>query len=63
MYTKTVCATNFGPFGELALIFLYNFQRDHILLKLKIKKLLPKISVKSLKLVFNQMQFQVPRLT
>ena len=33
---------------KLAEILLYNFQREHILLKLKIKKLLRKISSKNL---------------
>ena len=32
---KSVCTTNFGPFGKLALIFLYSFHREHSLLKLK----------------------------
>ena len=32
---------------ELLLIFPYKFHRNHILLKLKIKKLLPKINVKT----------------
>ena len=32
---------------KLALIFLYNFYRDHISLKLKIKKLSPKINGKT----------------
>ena len=34
---------------NLALIFLCNFQREHSLLKLKIKKLSPKINVKNIK--------------
>ena len=34
---------------KLALIFLYNFHSDHILLKLKMKKLLRKINVKNIK--------------
>ena len=34
---------------KLALIFLYNFHRDHILLTLKIKKLSLKINVKNIK--------------
>ena len=34
---------------KLALIFLYNFHCDHILLTLKIKKLSPKINVKNIK--------------
>ena len=34
---------------NLALIVLDNFHHDHILLKLKIKKLSPKINVKNIK--------------
>ena len=34
---------------KLALIFLYNFYREHSLLKLKNKKLSPKINVKNIK--------------
>ena len=34
---------------KVALIFLYNFHREHSLLKLNIKKLLPKINVKNIK--------------
>ena len=45
---KSVCITNFGLFGEIgAIFFLYNFYREHSLLKLKIKKL--KISVQNIK--------------
>ena len=47
---KSVCAANFGTFLEkLALIFLHNFHRNHILLTLKIKKLSLKINVKNIK--------------
>ena len=35
------------PFGELAEMFLNIFHREHILLKLKIKKLLRKIRSKN----------------
>ena len=34
---------------KLALIFLYNFHHDHILLKLKIKKVITEINVKNIK--------------
>ena len=34
---------------KLALIFLYNFHREHNLLKIVIKKLSPKINVKNIK--------------
>ena len=34
---------------KLALIFLYNFHREHSLLKSIIKKLSPKINVKNIK--------------
>ena len=46
---KSVCATNFGLLGEMALIFLYNVHREHSLLKLKIKKLSPKFNMKNIK--------------
>ena len=36
-------------FEKLALIFLYSFHHEHSLLKLVIKKLLPKIDVKNIK--------------
>ena len=37
---KSVCATNFGPFGEIGANFSVplNFNRDHILLTLKITR-------------------------
>ena len=38
---------------KLAEILLYNFHREHILLKLKIKKLLRKIRSKTYQLEFN----------
>ena len=45
---------------KLAEILLYNFHREHILLKLKIKKLLRKISSKNLTAgVFFSSMFQV----
>ena len=50
MYTKICFAPQTSDLLEkLALIFLYNFNRDHILLTLKIKKLSPKINVKNIK--------------
>ena len=36
-------------FGEIGANFLYNFHREHRLLKLVIKKLSPKINVKNIK--------------
>ena len=50
MYTKFLFAPQISNLLEkLALIFLYNFHCDHILLALKIKKLSPKINVKNIK--------------
>ena len=38
-----------GHLEKSALIFLYNFDREHNLLKLIVKKLSPKITVKNIK--------------
>ena len=38
-----------GHLEKWALIFLYNFDREHNLLKLIVKKLSPKINVKNIK--------------
>ena len=35
---KSVCAINFGPFGEIGANFPVQLSSDHILLTLKIKK-------------------------
>ena len=49
IYTKNLFAPQAqDPLEKLAEILLYNFHREHILLKLKIKKLLPKIKSKNL---------------
>ena len=49
IYTKNLFAPQAqGLFEKLAKILLYNFHRKHILLKLKTKKLLRKISYKNL---------------
>ena len=44
----TVCNGNFQHLEKLAEMFLNTFHREHILLKLKIKKLLRKIRSKNL---------------
>ena len=50
MYTKNLFAPPTSDLLEkLALIFLYNFHRNHILLTLKMKRLSPKINVKNIK--------------
>ena len=55
MFTKNLIVPQTSDLLEkLALIFLYNFYCDHISLKLKIKKLLPKINVKNIKLEFSK---------
>ena len=42
-----MCTTNFGPFGEIGTIFSLQLSYKHGLLKLKIRKLSPKINVKN----------------
>ena len=41
------------PLGEVGANFLYNFHREHSLLKSLIKKLSPKINVKNINLEFS----------
>ena len=50
MYTKICLRHKLRTFlAKLALIFLYNFHREHSLLNLVVKKLSPKINVKNIK--------------
>ena len=51
---KSVCATNFGPFGEIVANCTNNFYREYSLLKLQIQKLSPKFNVKNIK---NRVKF------
>ena len=46
---RTLAPQTWDLLEKLALIFLYDFHHDHISLKLKIKKLSPKINVKNIK--------------
>ena len=52
MLKESIYVQGLGCWNRLeksGLIFLYNFYRKHSLLKLKIKKLTPKINVKNIK--------------
>ena len=54
MYTKSACATNFGPLGEIGAIFPPQLSSQTQFAKIINKKLSPEINVKNIKVEFRR---------
>ena len=56
---KSVCTTNFGPFGEIGAIFSVQLSSRTQFAQIKIKKLSPKINVKYIKKIEFRIKVQM----